>query len=281
MLVPHTPRSSFEQPAPTTFFSLPAEIRNQIYELVLADLTPQPLVIRYHFALGWLIRYPWKPRSQAKDLRSRPQPLQLLFLCKQIYNEASDLLYNTGPTLSISEQPLADADVWHRLARLNGYNWRPVRQTLPAILKYARQTLNIQVKIPYDCDGFAYQASLLRWVRAAWNERRQWHGGVTRVNVDMQGLRWDKVPHTETDYCWALRGWKGAEMDVTFSVDDRKRPMTFEGGGAGGSGDRSMSIVKLESEKVAWKACVEVCKRREREQVETVARMLKNWWYLR
>ena len=87
---------------PTQFLDLPAEIRNQIYEYVAASVFEVPILIANsptsELVPMWSGRKFIREASEEHNLRRGPahrHRLALLYTCRQIYQEASLLIYSS------------------------------------------------------------------------------------------------------------------------------------------------------------------------------------------
>ncbi len=173
MLVKHTPRSSSEStrqpsPQPANFFSLPAELRIYIYELVISKSVAKPVHIEHRSVSGWVLRH----RGRKYVYLAQP-PRRLLEVNRQIYREASDLLYQLcpgGPTLTIEHSNAPrDAWGWKEFTRISSMEMSPVREALPPILFGAKQRLTIEVVVPEDPREEVTTIALLKWMRTVLN----------------------------------------------------------------------------------------------------------------
>jgi hypothetical protein len=163
----YTPRSSFEDERELPgFLRLPVELRIQIYEQVFADVSPRPLLIRRYPGHQWLYR-------RTKSTNHIPG---LLFLNKQIYIEARDVLHkvcftNTDQPVTIEHiqcfnntPPAMGPRDWNNICA-----YRSVREIIPVLQSLPRIRLEVAGTAYYEQQ--AHTTALLRWIRAVLNER--------------------------------------------------------------------------------------------------------------
>jgi hypothetical protein len=142
MLIPIQQKGQ-KQPATTTLLTLPAELRNRIYEYTLSsEITPHIM---------------------ARDLNRMPPPW--LLSCKQIYNEAVKIWFYVNQKHTVIEIDDLDARPF--------IHWSKRRQQLKVPFNDP----------PVHCRASWNWKNLLVWAHAVWEAKSYWelspsNGGV-------------------------------------------------------------------------------------------------------
>jgi hypothetical protein len=278
----HSPLSSLN------FFSLPAEIRIYIYELVFSSLTFRPIHLRHHHSLGWLASRPYKPRWSYE--KWSPSTLHLLQLNRQIYHEAIDVLNKLcdgGSTMIITEdETYSYQRDWWAVEIANGRDWTRVREVLPTIVLGVREKLTLKVAVSSCYEKQAKTIALCRWIRAVVNSNQSEERRPKKLHVRYEGDYAALKPGPESGLYAAFQGWRCEDVHGTFSLmryetDSRERvPVEGEEQVIKGLG-----IIRwgpgFDSEEAAWRECEKASKLVKEQEKRTVYTAWLKWWFLR
>lgn len=149
-------------PKGATLFSLPREIRDQIYEFALGDLVSNALHIRkFDSDPHWKVCY--NPNARVPGI---------LLTSKLVHSEAKDCLYKSGnpPRIVIHHWYMA-LHAKAQLPEVIGTRFAFCVRDLESILPILEtvQELNLEIKAPGE---EAYCLLLVKWIRSVLNHRK-------------------------------------------------------------------------------------------------------------
>lgn len=282
MLVPHTPRSSFElQRSQHTkgFFSLPLELKEEIYRYFLDDISPASFVVYKHAeASDWSFR-----RNDAFSIGTPA----LLLVCKTIRHELLDILYRTSEPPALRINPMFYLNRWMFDTCL--YDKADETQCvfeLAPVLSTARK-IKLEMNLSSDMAEQARILALLRWVVAVFKSRTASQPALEKVEVELT-LENPHLWPKEKDSFWLIMNKVPCEDLSVVCVWRRTRSRRWEKKGiAKLSGPRPGLMLdgnerKVEDVEAARKAVVESCLRRHgrgraRKQVEGQTQTSRFW----
>ena len=264
MLVQHTPRSSLDTQHPrgrsTGFSDLPLELKEQIYEYCLVDVSPAVYIVYKHAeASRWSFR----------DIPNTRVPAPLL-VCKTMRQEVVEVLYRItdGPSVRINPDFSLHWWTFDNFLFDKADETQNVFDLAPILATVRKVKLELNMSSSFAEQGRIL--ALLRWLVAVLNLGAVSGQPPDGVSVELTLERPDLWPKENDSVGRILKSLSCRKLSVACLLRDRRwywekrRIEELCGSGMGSESSTEKSYAKAE---MASKALLDSCKR---EQPRTI-----------